>query len=62
MLNSQREIVVLDAPSNLGLRPPGPGVVPGVYKLAGALRDKRSSSGSQPPTVVSSCRRGTSRS
>jgi arginase len=30
---------VLDAPSNLGLRPPLPGVVPGVYKLAGALRD-----------------------
>jgi arginase len=30
---------VLDAPSNLGLRPPAPGVVPGVYKLAGALRD-----------------------
>lgn len=30
---------VLDAPSNLGLRPPAPGVVPGCYKLAGALRD-----------------------
>jgi hypothetical protein len=28
-----------DAPSNLGLRPPEPGVGPGVYKLAGALRD-----------------------
>jgi arginase len=41
MLNSNREIVVLDAPSNLGLRPPAPGAVPGVYKLAGALRDKR---------------------
>jgi arginase len=41
MLNSQREIVVLDAPSNLGLRPPALGAVPGVYKLAGALRDKR---------------------
>ncbi len=35
-----RQIVVLDAPSNLGLRPPAPGVVPGVYKLAGALRDQ----------------------
>jgi arginase len=34
-----RRIAVLDAPSNLGLRPPLPGVVPGVYKLAGALRD-----------------------
>jgi arginase len=35
-----RSIVVIDAPSNLGLRPPLPGVVPGVYKLAGALRDQ----------------------
>jgi arginase len=34
-------IVLLDAPSNLGLRPPEPGAVPGVYKLAGALRDQR---------------------
>jgi arginase len=32
-------IAVLDAPSNLGLRPPGPGLVPGCYKLAGAVRD-----------------------
>lgn len=32
-------IAVLDAPSNLGLRPPAPGAVPGCYKLAGALRD-----------------------
>jgi len=30
---------VLDAPSNLGLRPPAEGTVPGCYKLAGALRD-----------------------
>ncbi len=35
-----RRIVVIDAPSNLGLRPPALGVVPGVYKLAGALRDQ----------------------
>lgn len=35
-----KPIVVLDAPSNLGLRPPQPGSVPGVYKLAGALRDQ----------------------
>ncbi|MGW8884983.1 arginase family protein [Streptomyces sp. NPDC055749] len=35
-----RSIVVLDAPSNLGLRPPAPGTVPGCYKLAGALRDR----------------------
>lgn len=34
-------IAVLDAPSNLGLRPPKPGTVPGCYKLAGALRDQR---------------------
>ncbi|GAA4079144.1 arginase family protein [Nonomuraea soli] len=31
---------VIDAPSNLGLRPPAPGTVPGCYKLAGALRDQ----------------------
>ncbi|ROQ59980.1 arginase [Streptomyces sp. 840.1] len=35
-----RNIVVLDAPSNLGLRPPAPGTVPGCYKLAGALREQ----------------------
>ncbi|MFD8204722.1 arginase family protein, partial [Streptomyces sp. NPDC059701] len=34
-----RNIMVMDAPSNLGLRPPAPGTVPGCYKLAGALRD-----------------------
>ena len=33
-------VVVVDAPSNLGLRPPRPGTVPGCYKLAGALRDQ----------------------
>ncbi|MFE4454267.1 arginase family protein [Streptomyces sp. NPDC056796] len=36
-----RTRVVLDAPSNLGLRPPAPGTVPGCCKLAGALRDRR---------------------
>ncbi|MFE3518598.1 arginase family protein [Streptomyces sp. NPDC059166] len=36
-----RTRVVLDAPSNLGLRPPAPGTVPGCYKLAGALRERR---------------------
>jgi arginase len=36
----RRPLAVLDAPSNLGLRPPGPGLVPGVHKLAGALRDQ----------------------
>lgn len=35
-----RSIAVIDAPSNLGLRPPAPGTVPGCYKLAGALRDR----------------------
>jgi arginase len=40
MANSQKRVVVLDAPSNLGLRPPAPGAIPGVYKLAGALRDR----------------------
>ena len=35
----KRALSVFDAPSNLGLRPPDPGVVPGCYKLAGALRD-----------------------
>lgn len=36
-----KPIAVLDAPSNLGLRPPAPGVLPGCYKLAGAVRDQR---------------------
>lgn len=36
-----RNIVVVDAPSNLGLRRPAPGTVPGCYKLAGALREQR---------------------
>ncbi|MCA2220943.1 arginase family protein [Nonomuraea aurantiaca] len=30
---------ILDAPSNLGLRPPVPGVIPGCYKAPWALRD-----------------------
>src|SRR5215218_4002946 len=32
-------VAVVDAPSNLGLRPPVDGAVPGCYKLAGAVRD-----------------------
>ena len=32
--------IVLDGPSNLGLRPPVTGAVPGCYKLAGAIRDQ----------------------
>ncbi|MGV9878728.1 arginase family protein [Streptomyces sp. NPDC003006] len=35
-----RNIVVVDAPSNLGLRPPAPGTVPGCHKLAGAMRER----------------------
>jgi len=40
-LNSQttRQIVVLDAPSNLGLMPPSPGSEPGVRRLPDALRE-----------------------
>jgi arginase len=34
-----RRIAVLDAPSNLGLRPPTATSVPGCYKAPGALRD-----------------------
>src|SRR5690606_3701263 len=40
-IRAMAAISVLDAPSNLGLRMPAPGVVPGCYKLAGALRDQR---------------------
>src|SRR5215216_2885567 len=35
-----RRIAVLDAPSNLGLRPPTATSVPGCYKAPGALRDQ----------------------
>lgn len=35
-----RRIAVLDAPTNLGLRPPTPGSVPGCAKAPGALRDQ----------------------
>jgi arginase len=35
-----RRIALLDAPSNLGLRPPLPGTVPGCAKAPGALRDR----------------------
>ena len=34
-----RNPVLLDAPSNLGLRPPEPGAVPGCYKAPGVFRD-----------------------
>lgn len=35
-----RRVAVLDAPSNLGLRPPTPTTVPGCAKAPGALRDQ----------------------
>ncbi|HZE37436.1 MAG TPA: arginase family protein [Stackebrandtia sp.] len=35
-----RRIAILDAPSNLGLRPPTPTTVPGCAKAPGALRDR----------------------
>ena len=34
-----RRLAVLDAPTNLGLRPPRPGAEPGVRGLAAALRE-----------------------
>lgn len=34
-----RPLYVIDSPSNLGLRPPQPGTVPGCYKLGWALRE-----------------------
>lgn len=39
-MTTSRKIAVLDAPSNLGLRPPEEGVIPGCYKLPWALREK----------------------
>ena len=55
-----RTLVVLDAPSNLGLRPPAPGTVPGCYKLAGALREQRHRAAARTPwRAGSSCRRAT---
>jgi arginase len=38
-ITPDRDLVVLDAPSNLGLRPPAPGTVPGCYKAPWALRN-----------------------
>lgn len=40
MAGMNRSVVLIDAPTNLGLRPPVPGAVPGCAKLAGALRDQ----------------------
>ncbi|SDI97336.1 arginase family protein [Nonomuraea jiangxiensis] len=37
-LTPDRKLTVLDAPSNLGLRPPAPGTFPGCYKAPWALR------------------------
>jgi len=52
-----RPVTVLDAPSNLGLRPPQPGAEPGVRGMASALRslgivdglDAEDAGGVQPP-------------
>ncbi|WP_166354969.1 arginase family protein [Phytoactinopolyspora limicola] len=41
MTRRHRQLVVLDAPSNLGLRPPEPGLVPGCAKAPGVLRDTK---------------------
>ncbi|MGH3365522.1 MAG: arginase family protein [Nocardioidaceae bacterium] len=38
-MSERRQRVVLDAPSNLGLRPPVPGREPGAARMAQALRD-----------------------
>ncbi|NUR84649.1 MAG: arginase family protein [Nonomuraea sp.] len=39
ILSPDRDLVVLDAPTNLGLTPPAPDTVPGVYKAPWALRE-----------------------
>ncbi|NEE04497.1 arginase family protein [Phytoactinopolyspora halotolerans] len=39
MVDRERTLALLDAPSNLGLRPPAEGLVPGCYKAPGVLRD-----------------------
>ncbi|NUW41339.1 arginase family protein [Nonomuraea rhodomycinica] len=39
IITTDRVLAVLDAPSNLGLRPPAPDSVPGCYKAPWALRD-----------------------
>ncbi|HEY8581791.1 MAG TPA: arginase family protein [Capillimicrobium sp.] len=36
---STSRLAIVEAPTNLGLRPPAPGVAPGVYKLPWALRE-----------------------
>ncbi|MEV4110981.1 arginase family protein [Nonomuraea sp. NPDC049695] len=38
-ITPDRDLVILDAPSNLGLRPPAPDTVPGCYKAPWALRN-----------------------
>src|SRR6266496_1971292 len=39
-MGRMRRTILLDAPTNLGLRPPVPGAVPGCYKAPWALRDQ----------------------
>lgn len=38
LATNARKLIVIDAPSNLGLRPPRPGAVPGVRRMAEVLR------------------------
>ncbi|MFC4114976.1 arginase family protein [Nonomuraea zeae] len=38
-ITTDAKLTILDAPSNLGLRPPAPGVSPGCYKAPWALRN-----------------------
>ena len=37
-MSPKRNTIVVDAPSNLGLRPPSPGTIPGCWRLPEALR------------------------
>ncbi|MEV0389558.1 arginase family protein [Nonomuraea sp. NPDC050643] len=39
IITHDEHLTILDAPSNLGLRPPAPDVVPGCYKAPWALRE-----------------------
>ena len=42
MEKQSSHILILDAPSNLGLRPPKEGSIPGCYKLLWAIRNENS--------------------
>ncbi|WP_372448154.1 hypothetical protein [Streptomyces sioyaensis] len=58
-----RRTVLIDAPSNLGLRPPAPGVVPGCYKQSVPPPERawhRSPGGDSPTSPTSTGWRPTS--